>query len=109
MRDQTQPSTLESKASYERHANTFDVAIDQYRADNGKFAKQEFRNEIQRCLQEITFCGVVAHHQNGLVERGIKDLTLITRTLLLHAKRHWPEMISTMLHYNQNVCHILVI
>ena len=97
MRDQTQASTLESKASYERHANTFDVAIKGYRADNGRFAEQEFRSEIQSCLQEITFCGVGAHHQNGLVERVIKDLTLVTRTLLLHAKRHWPEMITTML------------
>jgi len=27
----------------------------------------------------------------------IKDLTLIAQTILLHAKRHWLEMISTML------------
>ena len=97
MRDQSQDSTLEAKAAYERHANTFDVAIKAYRADNGRFAEERFREEIKRCLQDITYCGVGAHHQNGAVERAIKDLTLITRTLLLHAKRHWPEMITTML------------
>ena len=97
MRDQTQESTLEAKAGYERHANTYGITVDSYRADNGRFAEEDFRNEVKRCLQTISFCGVGAHHQNGLVERVIKDLTLTTRTLLLHAKRHWPEMITTML------------
>ena len=97
MRDQSQDSTLEAKAAYERHANTFGVDVKAYRADNGRFAEAKFWEEVKRCLQEITYCGVGAHHQNGAVERAIKDLTLITRTLLLHAKRHWPEMITTML------------
>jgi hypothetical protein len=38
-----------------------------------------------------------AHHQNGIVERRIKELTRILRTLLLHAKRHWPDYITTMM------------
>lgn len=97
MRDQTQASTLEAKAAYERNAGTHGVQVRGYRADNGRFAEEEFRKEVNRCMQEITFCGVGAHHQNGVVERMIKDLTLTTRTLLLHAKRHWPEMITTML------------
>jgi len=97
MREQTQESTLEAKAGYERHANTHGISVKSYRADNGRFAEEDFRNEVKRCLQTISFCGVGAHHQNGLVKRVIKDLTLTTRTLLLHAKRHWPEMITTML------------
>ena len=47
--------------------------------------------------QRITFCGVGAHHQNGITENIITSLTLIARTLLLHAQRHWPEYITTML------------
>ena len=35
MRDQTQASTLESKSAYERHANTFDIGVKSYCADNG--------------------------------------------------------------------------
>ena len=97
MRDQLQDSTLEAKRSFERFAAGFGVSIDSYHADNGWFAEDRFCKEIQQCNQEITFCGVGAHHQNGLVEHSIKDLTLITQTLLLHAKRHWPEMITTML------------
>ena len=37
-----------------------------------------------------------AHHQNGIVEAAIKRLALRARTLLLHAKRYWPEAITTM-------------
>ena len=43
------------------------------------------------------FCGVGAHHQNGIVENHIGLLTRWSRTSLLHAKRHWPEMITTIL------------
>ena len=90
MRDQTQASTLKAKTVYERHSGTFGAKIKSYRTDNGHFAKDEFWDEVTRCLQTISFCGVGAHHQNGLVEQVIKDLTLTTRTLLLHAKQHWP-------------------
>ncbi len=38
-----------------------------------------------------------AHHQNGVVERAMKLLTLISQTLLLHAQCYWPEYITTML------------
>ena len=47
-------------------------------------------------MQHLTFCGVGAHHQNGVAERIIKDLTLSSRTLVLHAQLHCPEYITTM-------------
>ena len=52
---------------------------------------------VNESNQTITFCAVGAHHQNGIVERRIKELTLIARTLLLHAIWHWPGYITTML------------
>ena len=97
LRDKTQALTLEAKAGYERHPNTFRITANSYRTDNGCFAEEDFREEAKRCLQTITFCGVGAHHQYGLPEQVIKDLTLTPCTLLLHAKKHWPEMITTML------------
>ena len=45
----------------------------------------------------MTFCGVGADHQNGISERKIKDVTLISRTMLSHAIRYWPEFITIML------------
>eukprot|EP00978_Attheya_sp_CCMP212_P007527 scaffold17426_cov58-Attheya_sp.AAC.7 len=49
--------------------------------------------------QQVTYCGVGAHHQNGLAENTVKQFTLKGRTLLLHAKRHWPEAITTILRH----------
>ena len=67
-----------------------------YHADNGRFAENPFKEDFVRKMQNLTFCGVGAHHQNGVSERIIKDLTLYSRTLVLHAQRHWPEYITTM-------------
>ena len=43
------------------------------------------------------FCGVGAHHQNGITEHAIKDVTLISQTILLHAMQYWPEYITSMM------------
>ena len=65
-------------------------------ADNGIFANNTFLKSINKKDQKITFCAVGAHHQNGIIENKNKMLTLSGRTLLLHAIRHWPEMIDSM-------------
>ena len=97
MRDLTLDETLLAKTSFERHAQDGGVRIKAYRADNGRFADQGFRDAVSGSNQQITYCAVGAHHQNGIVERRIKELTLIGRTLLLHAVRHWPGYITTMM------------
>ena len=68
-----------------------------YHADNGCFADKGFRDDCTSSNQTITFCGVGSHHQNGIAERKIKDITLGSRTLLHHAKNMFPEYISTIL------------
>ncbi len=97
MKDLTQDATIEAKAACERLFASFGHKIRHYRADNGRYADKEFMDDIHRCNQRISFCGVGAHHQNAIAERGIKELTLIARTLLLHAIRHWPEYVTTIL------------
>ena len=97
MRDLTLDETLLTKTSLERLSNDRGVAIKSYRADNGRFAYKGFHDAVQDSNQTITFCAVGGHHQNVIVERNIKELTLIARTLLLHAIRHWPEYITTMM------------
>ena len=44
--------------------------------------------------QTITFCRVGAHHQNGVAERRIQDITENARTSLLHAAHRWPRVIA---------------
>ncbi len=97
MPDHELDKTLLAKSDFERHANDGGVSIISYKADNGRFADAGFQKAIKDANQSITFCAVGAHHQNGILERRIKELTLISRTLLLHAKRHWPDYITTMM------------
>ena len=73
------------------------MKIGQWHADNGRYADKEFLDQVDRCEQKITFCGVGAHHQNGISEAAVMKHTLRARTLLLHARRYWPAAISTML------------
>jgi hypothetical protein len=46
--------------------------------------------------QTIKFCGVGAHHQNGIVENRNKQPTQPARVLLLHGMRMWPQMVDQM-------------
>ena len=97
MRDLSAESTLAAKQEFEEKCATKGVTIKHYHADNGRFAEPAWKEDCKAMSQKLTFCGVGAHHQNAIVERKIKDLTLTGRTLLLHAMRYWPEYISQIL------------
>jgi hypothetical protein len=84
----TLDETLLAKTLFQRHANKGGVTINSYHTDNGRFANAGFQQVVKDSNQKITYCAVRAHHQNGIVEPRIKELTLISWTLLLHAKRH---------------------
>ena len=88
MRDLTLDETLLVKNSFERLANDGGVDIKAYRADNGRFTDKGLRDAVYDSNQTITLCAVGGHHQNGIVERKIKELTVIDRTLILHEIRH---------------------
>ena len=89
--------TIAAKLAFEKLANGYGITIQHYHADNGHFACKGFRDVVAQANQKISFCGVGAHHQNGIVENQIGLLTRWSRTSLLHAKRLWPGAISTIL------------
>ena len=97
MIDQSGEPILQAKHDYEHLAATRNVTVKHYRADNDRFAARSFTNDCKASTQRINFCGVGAHHQNGIADNTIKQLTLISRNLLIHAQNYWPEYISTML------------
>ena len=97
MTDQSGDATLQSKHNFEHICSTRGVKVKACHADNGRFAEHSFLGDCKRCLQRLTFCGIGAHHQDGVSENAIKQLTLTARTLLVHAQSHWPEYITTML------------
>ena len=61
-----------------------------YHDDKGRFADNGFVDAINEKNQKLTFCGVVTHHQNGIIENKKKVLNKVTRTLLLHETIMWP-------------------
>ena len=83
--------------AFEKLAETHGVKIKSFLADNGRFAEVGFRDAVAIANQIISFFGVGAHHQNGIIERYIQDITDSDHTLLLHAKRYWPDVIRTIL------------
>jgi len=89
--------TLKSKLAFEKFALSPGVHIKHYHADNGRFKDNLFTKSIEDKGQTISFCGVGAHHQNGIAEKRIGDLQRRATKLLLHAQRRWPEAINTHL------------
>ena len=83
--------TLRAKNTFEQMASTYGVTIKSYLGDNGIFAAEGFRADIEAKTQTIQFSGVGAHHQNGIAERNIKTVTYLARTMLIHMCLHWPD------------------
>jgi hypothetical protein len=97
MKDLTLLETLMAKHAYEKYLTSLGVESKAYHADNGRFSDRGFQDDCASCNQAITFCRVGSHHQNGIAEQKIKDITLRARTLLLHAQQMFSEYISTIL------------
>eukprot|EP00934_Nitzschia_sp_Nitz4_P000920 Nitzschia sp. Nitz4//scaffold577_size2809//140//955//NITZ4_009285-RA/size2809-processed-gene-0.1-mRNA-1//-1//CDS//3329554798//920//frame0 len=85
--------TLEAKKAFERFADSHGVSVKHYHADNGRFADTLFVRHTASLGQSISFCGVNAHHQNGIAEKRIRDLRESARTALLDALERWPKAI----------------
>ncbi len=94
---QIQDNLGKSKLAFEKFALSHGVHIKHYHADNGRFKDNLFIKSIEDKGQTISFCGVGAHHQNGIAEKRIGDLQRRATALLLHAQRRWPDAINTHL------------
>ena len=57
-----------AKSSYERIAKSYGVNIKHYHADNLRFNDKEFTDDCDKSNQTYSYCGVGAHHQNGITE-----------------------------------------
>ena len=96
MHNFTLKETLLAKRAYEKVLKQAGCTARHYHADNGWFSDKGLHKDIDDKGQEITFCGVGAHHQNGIIENRNKQLTLGACTLLLHGMRHWPRMVDSL-------------
>jgi hypothetical protein len=85
--------TARAKALFEFMCRDFGVIPQSYLSDNGAaFTSAEFATHLSAFQQVMRFAGVGAHHHNGNAERAIRTIISISRTMMLHASIHWPEV-----------------
>ena len=87
--------SLRAKHNFEQMALQHNVLVQNYHADNGIFNKRKYVEHLQSQSQDIKYCGVGAHHQNGVAERSIRTVSDMSRAMLLHASMHWADGISS--------------
>jgi len=90
---------VQAKEAFENFAADKGVSIKHYHADNGIFASKGFRSAVALSGQTLSFCGVGAHHQNGICERRIQDLTQTARTALAYAAQRNPAVTAALWPY----------
>ena len=78
-------ATVAEKFAFGRIPHRHGITIFCYHADNGLFDTKVFCAAIGKAKQTLTFCEASAHHQNGLTERRIQNITVGTRTSLPYA------------------------
>jgi len=85
---------LAAKHRFEKLADEYNVKIKEYHGDNGVYATYQFKSPCELLNQRLNFSGVGAKHQNGVAERMIGTITHCAQTMLLHAMRLWPDIIT---------------
>ncbi len=72
--------------------------IKEYVFDGHKsFTSQGFQEDLAENRQVQRIAAPGAHHHNGPAERAIGVLMNMTRTMMIHATLHWPEIIESKL------------
>ena len=79
--------TLAAKRTFETFTTEHGVRIQHYHCDNARLYDNTFKQACHDARQQLTFCGVNVHFQNGIAKRSIHDLSESTRKQLLHACR----------------------
>jgi hypothetical protein len=86
--------TVAAKCAFESFATKNGVKIQHYHCDNGRFSDNAFKQACHKQRQQLIFCGVNAHFQNGIAEQAIRDLLESSvRKQLLHACACWPQAV----------------
>ncbi len=91
------PPAFPAKHLFKLHASQYNCSIKCYQTDSGNFSSKEFRAHCSQQKQHVQFCGVNAHHQNGMAERRACSITEHAHTMIIHVMISWPDTTSETL------------
>jgi hypothetical protein len=91
--DDSSAETLAAKRPFETFAAKHGVRIQHYYCNNGRYYNNAFKQACHDAQQQLTFCGVNAHFQNGITKYSICNLLESACKQLLHARAHWPQAV----------------
>jgi hypothetical protein len=97
MQDLSSEESFKAKRVFEQLPAKHGITIYHYHCNNGCFANNAFKQACQESNQQLTFCGVNVHFQNGIAECAICNLSDSDRKQLLHARQHWPVAVHVAL------------
>jgi hypothetical protein len=95
--DDSSVEAIAAKRAFKTFAAEHGVKIQHYHCDNGWFSDNAFKQACQEQHQQLTFCGVNTHFQNGIAERSICNLSERGSKQLLHARARWPQAVHFVL------------
>jgi hypothetical protein len=73
--DDSSIKTIAAKCTFESFATKNGIKIQHYHCDNGQFSDNSFRQACHEQRQQLTFCGINAHFQNGIAKQAICNLS----------------------------------
>jgi hypothetical protein len=85
--------TVAAKQAFESFAAKNGIKIQHYHCNNGQFSDKAFKQACHKQRQQLTFCGINTHFQNGIAKRAICNLSESARKQLLHAHTCWPQAV----------------
>ena len=83
--------TIQATQAFEQSATVNNSQVKHHHCNNGRFIDNAFIHAVKLSQQTISFCGVGAHHQNGVAEWCICAIMESSQMELLHSCHCWPE------------------
>ena len=83
--------TIESMIAFERESTEVGINIQGYNTDNGVYTAKTLIHKLQSNNQILRLSGVGAHHQNGVAENAISNISEKARVYMFHAALRWPD------------------
>jgi hypothetical protein len=71
--------------------------VQYYMKDSGAFKATKCVSHIHETQRLNSFCGMNAHHQNGVAERVIQSISNMDRAMIFHSIMHWKDGIDVHL------------